>query len=99
MVHLCSFSRISGIRNLQELVLQQFPGFHRLSAASGTFLMPQHDMRECRNVTPAALTCEPGSGLALLMWYLKVEGFYSKSHSEPGWQQHLLKKFASESLV
>lgn len=81
MVHLCSPSRISGTRNLRELVLQQFPGFHGYSAAFGTFLMPQHDtrcIRECREVLPAALTCEPGSGTALLLW-----GFIPRSIQSP----------------
>jgi len=43
MVHLCSFSEVSGVRNLQELILQQCPNFCRLSAACGTFVIPQQD--------------------------------------------------------
>lgn len=50
MVPLCSFSKVSGIRNLEELVLQQRPSFHRLSAAFGTFLIPQHDAGTQGNV-------------------------------------------------
>ena len=39
VAHLCSFS---GIRDLQELVLEQHPNFLRLSAALFTFPIPQH---------------------------------------------------------
>lgn len=50
MVHLCSFSKVYDIRSLQEQVLQQSPSFHKLSAAFGTLLIPQHDARTKKNI-------------------------------------------------
>lgn len=79
------------VQLLQNLWHQASPGaaptagFCGFSAAFGTFLTPQHDIRctrECRKVIPAALTCEPALGTALLLWGFipsSIHGQASKS--------------------